>query len=513
MKRSSRYGPSAVAAVLATASFFLVAGVVSAPGEDLQPRGGAAALDPQRARELALSAADRIDSMYVEAVAAGRIAARIRERAESGAYDGAGTASRLADLLTRDLQEIGKDRHLGVRFDPGFAGGPRIWRGPRDENAPASGPGAPGDRIVIREEGEVPSGPVPRTDSLSRTEPGPTRVVRAPRPTDPVEAASRRRSNYGLRSAERLDGNVGLLDIRGFVPLASSRETAAAAMAFLANTDAVIVDLRDCPGGSPDTVSFLASYFFGPEKRELFSRYDRVADQTTTEYTTEDLPGRRMPDADLWVLVGPNTASAGESFAYLLQQFGRGTVVGERTAGAGHNNVLLPLGEGLVLSVSVARPIHPRTGKGWEGEGVKPDLAAPAETALAAAHAAALRKLLARAPDERRRRELTWAIERVEAHRERPGVSPVNLAAYAGVYGERTVTLEKGRLVCRIGSGRARTLDPLGRDAFAWDEQTRASFVRDAAGRPVELVVERSDGTVERFSRAAPMAGAVKETR
>jgi len=221
-----------------------------------------------------------------------------------------------------------------------------------------------------------------------------------------------------------------------------------------------------------------------------------------------------MPDTDLWILVGPNTASAGESLAYLLQQFGRATVVGERTAGAGHNNVLLPIGGGLVLSVSVGRPIHPRTGKGWEGEGVKPDVGVPAGTALAVAHAAALRRLEQRSTDDRRRRELAWAIERVDPARQRSLLSAADLDAYSGRYGERSVAVEAGRLVCRGATGRAVTLEPIGRDAFTWDENTRATFGRDSSGRPAELVLERADGTIQRFARApVASAPAAKEMR
>jgi hypothetical protein len=221
-----------------------------------------------------------------------------------------------------------------------------------------------------------------------------------------------------------------------------------------------------------------------------------------------------MPDTDLWILVGPNTASAGESFAYLLQQFGRATVVGERTAGAGHNNVMMPIGESLVLSVSVARPIHPRTGKGWEGEGVQPDVRVPAGEALAAAHEAALRKLLDRASDPTRRRELTWALERTGAARSRTLPTPAELQKYAGRYGERSVAVEDGALICRTATGRARALLPLGADTFSWDEQTRATFERDSGGRPARLRLERADGQSEIFVRdeSAP-ASARKETR
>ncbi|MFN2634435.1 MAG: S41 family peptidase [Thermoanaerobaculia bacterium] len=477
--------------------------VIAFPAAALAADTEAAALDAARVREIVNTAADTVDSMYVYPDAGQRIADSLRARAGAGAYDRAGNASRLADLLSRDLQEIGKDRHLSVRVGPSSSGGPVI-RGVESGAGPAN-TGGGGIRTVIRENPASPEGDRGH---------GPARIRREAGPRDPGSADLQRRSNFGFRSVERLDGNVGLLDIREFVPLAASRDTAAAAMAFLAASDAVLVDLRQCPGGAPDIVSFLASYFFGPERRALFSRYDRPMDQKTTEYTVEDLPGRRMPDTDLWILVGPNTASAGESFAYLLQQFGRATVVGERTAGAGHNNVMMPIGESLVLSVSVARPIHPRTGKGWEGDGVQPDVRVPAGEALPAAHAAALRRLIDRAPDPTRRRELAWALERTEAARNRTLPTPAELRKYAGRYGERSITVEDGGLVCRTATARARALVPLGRDTFSWDEQTRATFELDSSGRPARLLLERADGRSETFVRedSAPVP-ARKETR
>lgn len=439
-------------------------------------------LTSDRARELVFAAADAIDQMYVDAEKGRRIAAALRERVEGGRYSGARTVTALADRLSGDLQEIAHDRHLSARFEPGV--------GEHGIRMTVPVPGAPGPGAGPGGEGGSPG------ESAGRL----VRVVHGSGPLDPARAELQRRSNFGLRAVERLDGNVGYLDVREFASLPIAKNTVAAAMEFLSQSDAVIVDLRNCPGGAPDTVSFLASYFFGPGRRELFSRYDRVADETSVEYTTEDLPGRRMPDTDVWILVGPGTASAGESFAYLLQQFGRATVVGERTAGAGYNVAMLPLGEGLVVGISVARPIHPKTGKGWEGEGVHPDLAVASGRALATAHAAALSKLAGAAPDARRRRELEWALERASPDASRP-LSAAAMAALTGRYGERTVAVEGGRLVCRTANGRTRELEPVGQEAFTWDEQTHATFARERAGRPAELVLERVDGTVERFPR------------
>jgi uncharacterized protein (TIGR02246 family) len=122
-----------------------------------------------------------------------------------------------------------------------------------------------------------------------------------------------------------------------------------------------------------------------------------------------------MTETDLYILVSAGTASAGESFAYTLQQYGRAKIVGEKTAGAGYNNIILPLGKGLAFSISYGRPEHPLSGKGWEAVGVQADIAVPAGEALAAAHKSALRKMIGTTTDERRQKELTAALHELES--------------------------------------------------------------------------------------------------
>ena len=147
----------------------------------------------------------------------------------------------------------------------------------------------------------------------------------------------------------------------------------------------------------------------------LINRYIRPTGERIQNKTLADIPGKRMPDTDLYILVSSHTASAGESFTYTLQQYGRATVVGEKTAGAGYNNIIIPLGKGLAFSVSYGRPEHPRSGKGWEAVGVEPDIVVPSGEALAAAHKAALKKLIDKTTDERRKKELTAALQELES--------------------------------------------------------------------------------------------------
>ena len=97
------------------------------------------------------------------------------------------------------------------------------------------------------------------------------------------------------------------------------------------------------------------------------------------------------------MLTSPRTGSASEEFASHIKNFKLGTLVGATTAGAGHRNSLFGTPEGFVVSVSVGTAIHPVTGTGWEGTGVVPDLAVPVAEALDAAHADALKGLVAKA--------------------------------------------------------------------------------------------------------------------
>jgi uncharacterized protein (TIGR02246 family) len=231
---------------------------------------------------------------------------------------------------------------------------------------------------------------------------------------DEGTAPQLKQDNYHFRQAKTLKGNVGYIELAGFAPGEAARQKAAEAMATLAQSDAMIIDLRDCPGGSAEMVNFLASYFFDAEPRVLMNRYFRPTNERIASTTVADLPGKRMPDIDLYILVGPRTVSAGESFAYTLQQYGRAKVVGEKTAGAGYNNIIIPIGQGFGFSISIGRPEHPRSGKGWEAVGVQPDIAVPVASALDAAHKAALQKLISQTTDERRKKELTAALEELE---------------------------------------------------------------------------------------------------
>ncbi len=199
--------------------------------------------------------------------------------------------------------------------------------------------------------------------------------------------------NYGFARVERLDGNVGYLDLRFFAD-SDGAATASAAMALLGHTDALIVDLRQNGGGGDAGVStvLLSHLLPGPATR-LAELHWKPDGSVRSFWTLPSVPGGKYL-GPVYVLISQETFSAAEGFAYALQARKRAVLVGERTPGAVHPVKYRPLGAHVGVLVPAGRYVDASTGADWTG-GVKPDVAVPASVALTRAHVAALEKLIA----------------------------------------------------------------------------------------------------------------------
>lgn len=423
---------------------------------------------PTRAR-IVDSVARVLEARYVDGETATRLGARLRARLAAGAYDGEREPPAFGAALMRDLQAVVRDKHLRVSYEPGqeFALGAPAGR------SPAAGPfgGAP-----------VSAGAAggPRREAIDGR--------------DSVQLA---RINFAFERVERLPGNVGYLKIGQFFPLVFSGATATSAMRFLAGSDAVIVDLRDNVGGSPDLVEFLLSYFYGPEPVTLTTSYARFADARVERRTLRDLPSPRLDGAELFVLTNGNSASAAETFAYAARRTGRGTLVGETTAGAGNGGAKLSVGAGLVLFVPQFRVI---SGPGFEQTGVAPHVAVPGADAFDVAVDSALARLAARDAAPEVRRERAWALEWSRALRRPYAATAGELRAWAGRYGARTVVVEGGSLASIGATGWRTRLVPVAAGEFR-ARDARFRFERSADG--VTLAVESLSGVTVRTRRDA----------
>ncbi|WP_332772610.1 S41 family peptidase [Phenylobacterium sp.] len=406
-----------------------------------------APIDP-RARTEAIAAA--IQQEYFDESKGRRIADELRAEAAKGAYDGLKDPRDFAGALTERLKP--QDGHFQVSWSPSQAGAP--------------------DRPAF----------------------------------DPAKAAAAaRRINYGFRAVQVLPGNIGYIDLRQFAHFEGdgpARAAADAAMALIAGTDAVIVDLRFNGGGSPAMVGYLASWFV-PPGADIYNTF-KSRGPDTYERPTAEIRGARRLEVPLYILVSGRTGSAAESFAYTLQAARRATIVGDHSAGGANPGGVNPIGDGLQVFVSSGSPVNPITGANWEGTGVVPDVEASPDQALVRAQILALRRIAQAPLAEPAATEVRWILEALD--KPRP-TGPTVLARYAGDYGPYAVTLAGDRLVLRQGRRPPTALDPLAEPGlFAVDGAPtwRIRFETPGAGPASALVSMGSDGSAARQPRTRP---------
>jgi hypothetical protein len=259
----------------------------------------------------------------------------------AGEYEGLDDET-LAERLTSQLYEVCRDKHLRVRTRPPLPG--------RD----------------------------PRPDR--------------PRWPDWLERGSP--LNYGIFKVERLDGDVGYIDLHAVAHPDEAAPAIAAAMELVSGTAALIIDLRHNGGGAPPGVVFWLSYLFPDDHTHLNDIFDAGTGETRQFWTLASVPGERYLDRPVYLLTSERTFSGGEDFAYSLQAQGRAELIGETTGGGAHPTRGQPISATLGISIPFARSINPVTGTNWEGTGVIPDVAVPADQAYNVAYTKALRHVL-----------------------------------------------------------------------------------------------------------------------
>ncbi len=218
----------------------------------------------------------------------------------------------------------------------------------------------------------------------------------------------RLKENTGFRKLEWIEPRIGYLDLRRFNSFDQAKDMAVAAMKFLADARAIIIDVRENGGGSGD---YLSSYFL-PYPTQLSGFFSRQDDTWTETWTRRDIGMEPRTDVPIFILIGPNTFSAAEYFAYDMQSRKRATIVGEPSKGGAHSVDVYGVDDRFEFYISTARAVSPVTGGNWEGTGVIPDIPVPAAEALDAALAEAKKagEAYGRAEDER----LKEAVEEMQ---------------------------------------------------------------------------------------------------
>jgi retinol-binding protein 3 len=337
------------------------------------------------------------------------------------------------------------------------------------------------------------------------------RVFMAPPPPDKKEDEAERElrflrqgqhNNFGFYKLERLAGNVGYLDLRGFAPAQFAGTTGVAAMNFLANSDAVIIDLRKNGGGDPSMIQLISSYFF-KESRHLNNLYWREGDRTDQFWTLPYVPGKSMADTPLYVLTSSRTFSGAEEFTNNMKVLKRAKIIGETTGGGANPGGFFPIASGLGMFIPTGRAINPVTGKNWEGTGVDPDESVPADEALQTAYREALESIQTASKDPQAKSDAAWALVAVAAQFKPVTVPADQLQQFAGDYGTRHVTAAGGSLYLQIGDRPRMKLVALAQDTFAPEgaEAPRLHFAASQGSNAATLTELFPDGRHNELAR------------
>lgn len=334
------------AAVLALA--LVPAAAAAQPGPPPDPAAVTMSADENRAVALSLAQVLRERFAFRErGVAAAR---EIEAMERRGEFRDARTAAALLALIDSKVAPVVDDRHFRVRYV-----GPEITAGFREGPPPAEGMAAFHEEVRLRG-GEIPE-------------------------------------------VRWLPGNVGYLRINKFYDAAPTAEKLTAAMGMLADTGALIIDVRGSPGGEPAGVANVISHLVAERTATVHAENPFDPSASRTYYAEPKTPGFAGP---VYVLIDGGTGSGAEEFAYDLQAMGRATLVGQTTYGAATPGGYRPLAGGFAAFIPMQVITNTVTSANWEGVGVRPDVEVPAEQALARAHRLALETILEDATGVRR---------------------------------------------------------------------------------------------------------------
>lgn len=302
-------------------------------------------IDATTQAEIIQSLSEKLKAYYVFPDRAEQICEKLAKHLEAEEYADITEGEFFAYALTTHMQEVNHDEHLWVRWHP---------------------------------------------DPLS----GKEGTLRHNKAWGDEQHLRAKFDNFGLHKIERLPGNVGYMDIHYFQRPSLGGNTAVAAMNFLANTDALIIDLCKCPGGYPGMGALISSYLFGEEPVHLSSIYWRDDDVTQQYWTLPFVPGQRFGDKPVFVLISRDTFSGGEGFAYNLQSRHRATIVGEVTDGGAHPGESYRLHPHFEVFIPIGQAINPISNDNWEKSGVIPDISVSQDQAFEVAYKMALESII-----------------------------------------------------------------------------------------------------------------------
>ncbi len=430
--------------------FFLFAFLISFEGisQNSTPQ-------PVNINDLIKSITDSLNRHYIFPEKAAGITVYLQSQLDKKVYAGLlDNPQKLAEQIAKDINTVHHDPHMRIKFDPGFA----------------------------------------------------TQDVYNPGPDDIKRIKNYwRENNYMFKKAEILPGNIGYLPFNLFVEdIEAAKPTIEAALKFLSNTNALIIDLRENMGGSPQMVSQVESYFF-KEKTHMNDLINRSNKDTIFMYADPAKTDSLYLAMPVYILTSPRTFSGAEDFSYGMQMAKRAMVVGETTGGGAHPQRPFSAGQGFVVYIPFARSLNPVTLTDWEGTGVTPDLKTTANEALGKAEELAFRNLSINATDQQEKNKYLYYSNSLLAERSGNQLPVNKLLPLTGTYGGLVIYVDKNKLFCKNenSGGTVTELKYISDNLFVLDKEAQMAFVKDNKGQYSGIKIFVNDGSVFEETKAS----------
>ena len=227
------------------------------------------------------------------------------------------------------------------------------------------------------------------------------------------------RAEYVQRSitAELINGNVGYLAVSQFREGADDQFNTELSSLLKSGAVGLVIDLRGNSGGDMEVMANILDVLL-PAGGTVSSRDS--AGTVTVEYTS----AANEIGVPVSVLVNASTYGAAELFAADIQDYKKGLVVGETTAGHGEKQDVIQLSDGSAVMLSVAEYLR-IDGTAITGAGVTPDVEKSLEADQAELH---LRRQLALSDDAQVQAAVTALVQQGAAVAEQPGGETVTPA-------------------------------------------------------------------------------------
>jgi retinol-binding protein 3 len=198
-------------------------------------------------------------------------------------------------------------------------------------------------------------------------------------------------------------GYIGLDYVADVQAFSTAKEKAFETMLKVQKNDAIIIDLRNNRGGSPEGMLYLLSFFFQENTHiNTYEKFENGAKKEEKEFKTlkkdelnpdpggkfKDMDPPDLSEKDIYILINEKTISAGEAIAYHMQKLrDRTTIIGMPSVGAAHPSGSRPLldpdgdkaafNKNFTLAVPSVNDKNSKTHTNWEDEdkkGVQPDI-------------------------------------------------------------------------------------------------------------------------------------------